>query len=190
MTSILYLFSQGVRIYAVQAQNNSRADYFYEALADRSHGKRLNLDQFETIVDMMMAICYRETGPAMLEAFEREVRAREGAGIRQDLDKMFNTLRHPVTDVTSPTDVPGDLTDTPTTSTTGRKRKRRADPDAEGDKTIKRLKGALKKPLKGAAKKPWALKKSSSGSIVSASLVKKAKRVSIIHEQQKLYYNR
>ena len=58
---------KGARIYAVQCMANSSASYFYEHLAKATTGKHLNLDAFGTIVDMMMAICYRETGPEFFE---------------------------------------------------------------------------------------------------------------------------
>ena len=53
---------QGVRIYSVQAYDNVTAKPFWEKLATMSHGKHLNLSKMDTIVDMMMAICYREHG--------------------------------------------------------------------------------------------------------------------------------
>ncbi len=86
-------FHQGVRIYGVQCYQNSAATPFYRDLADMTSGKHLNLKQFDTIVDMMMAICYREHDPNFLAAYEKEVRAREGLGIRPELDTMFAHLR-------------------------------------------------------------------------------------------------
>ena len=51
---------QGVRIYAVQCQNEKGAAEFWKELAHRTRGHHLKLDQFNTIVDILMAICYRE----------------------------------------------------------------------------------------------------------------------------------
>ena len=55
----------GVRIYAVQCQRNPSADFFYKHLADNTDGKWVQLDEFQNVVDMLMAICYREQGPDM-----------------------------------------------------------------------------------------------------------------------------
>ena len=51
---------QGVRVYAVQCQNEEGAANFWKELANRTHGRHLKLDQFSSIVDILMAICYRE----------------------------------------------------------------------------------------------------------------------------------
>ena len=61
-------------------------------MATVTNGKHLKLDNFETIVDMMMSIVYREKGAEFFDAYEKEVRAREGAGIRWELERMFKTL--------------------------------------------------------------------------------------------------
>ena len=53
----------GVRIYAVQCQNNgAKTEQFYKSLANRTQGWYLKLNKFSTIVDILMAICYREKG--------------------------------------------------------------------------------------------------------------------------------
>ncbi len=55
----------GVRVYAVQCQQNEAADHFYKYLAENTDGKWIKLGQFQDVVDMLMAICYREQGPDM-----------------------------------------------------------------------------------------------------------------------------
>ena len=67
-------------------------------MATVTNGKHLRLDNFETIVDMMMSIVYREKGVEFFEAYEKEVREREGAGIRWELERMFKTLGGDATD--------------------------------------------------------------------------------------------
>ena len=62
-------------------------------MAKRTMGKYLTLNQLGTIVNMMMAICYREHGAEFLSAYEMEVRAKEGAGLHAELDLMFDALR-------------------------------------------------------------------------------------------------
>ena len=63
----LLSYSQGVRIYAGQCHNNESATHFYKHLADKTFGKHLNLSELPSIVNMLLAICYRETGAAYFE---------------------------------------------------------------------------------------------------------------------------
>lgn len=59
----LNVFLQGARIYAIQAYNNeSAAKSFWSKLAALTGGKHMKMDKFGFIVDIMMAICYREHG--------------------------------------------------------------------------------------------------------------------------------
>jgi hypothetical protein len=54
---------QGVKIYAVQAMNRSdESTTFYKTIAKLTRGRHLKLDQFNSIFDTMMAICYNEKG--------------------------------------------------------------------------------------------------------------------------------
>lgn len=62
----IFLF-QGVRIYSVQALNNSTSTVFYETMASLTGGIHLKLDQFSNIFDLIMAICYREGGVDLLQ---------------------------------------------------------------------------------------------------------------------------
>ncbi len=41
----------------------------------------------------MMGICYREQGAEFYNAFEHEIRGREGTGMIADLDQMLGSLR-------------------------------------------------------------------------------------------------
>ena len=66
-------FLQGVRIYAVQCSTGlvgdlkEKASEFWKELAVIGHGEYLWLDQFSTMVDMFMAICFREAGAEFFE---------------------------------------------------------------------------------------------------------------------------
>ena len=51
---------QNVKIYSVQCLNRRGSDHFYGELARITDGKHLHLDQFQNVVDMLMAICYGE----------------------------------------------------------------------------------------------------------------------------------
>ena len=63
----------GIKIYSVQALNRSISDSFYRDMAKMTEGFHLMLDQFSSIVQFMLAICYRERGPQQLKTFEDEV---------------------------------------------------------------------------------------------------------------------
>lgn len=62
----------GVKIYSVQALNNSASTSFYRELANLTNGYHLHLDQFSSIVQFILAICFREQSADMLQAYEDE----------------------------------------------------------------------------------------------------------------------
>ena len=66
-----YLSGEGIRVYAVQALNRKEATAFYRELATLTDGFHLHLDQFSSIVNFMMAICFRSRPFAFLLAFWR-----------------------------------------------------------------------------------------------------------------------
>ncbi|ELU17322.1 hypothetical protein CAPTEDRAFT_219551 [Capitella teleta] len=83
----------GVSVYGVQCLKEDRATPFWVDLAARTGGRHLQLDEVSSVVDMIMAIVYREHGAGFFEAYEQEVRAREGAVMRNGLEDMFQRLR-------------------------------------------------------------------------------------------------
>ncbi|XP_048584326.1 uncharacterized protein LOC5507494 [Nematostella vectensis] len=91
----------GVRIYSIQCLGYGGAESFYRQLADITCGWHLKLDQFASIVDFLMAICYREQGLDSLQVFEDEVRGR-GPGMNRNLHKLFDTLSGRTTAYTAP----------------------------------------------------------------------------------------
>jgi len=87
------LTEMGVKIYGVRALNQVNAIPFYEELAERSGGVSINFNSFKLIVDMFLAICYREASPEKLQAFEQEVK-KEGK-MSEELGTIFETLAKP-----------------------------------------------------------------------------------------------
>ncbi|ELU17567.1 hypothetical protein CAPTEDRAFT_190098 [Capitella teleta] len=83
----------GVSVYGVQCLKEDKATPFWAELAERTAGRHLQLDQVGSVVDMIMAIVYREHGAGFFDAYEQEVRAREGNGMRHELEDMFHRLR-------------------------------------------------------------------------------------------------
>ena len=68
------------------------ATSFYRSLATLTDGYHLHLDQFSSIVDFIMAICFREQSMEQLQAFEDEVRNRGDKGMNRSLHSLFDTL--------------------------------------------------------------------------------------------------
>lgn len=64
---------QGVKIYSVQCTSTlglnlrNEATGFWKSLSTKGHGHYLALERFGTIVDMFMAICFREAGTEYIE---------------------------------------------------------------------------------------------------------------------------
>lgn len=68
------LRAMGVVVYSVQCLNKgSYADRFYRELAEITGGFHLTLDQFSEVIDLIMAICYKQVGSETLHAFEEKV---------------------------------------------------------------------------------------------------------------------
>ncbi|XP_062601715.1 uncharacterized protein LOC134263399 [Saccostrea cucullata] len=100
------LAKQGIKIYAVQALNNEGVEDFYKTMADKTGGHYLKLENFSSICDFIMAICYREKDDGLFMNYEAEVTARQGtSGLHKDLNNMFATLRRG--DSVSSTSIPG-----------------------------------------------------------------------------------
>jgi von Willebrand factor type A domain len=84
------LVEMGVTVYGIQALNRAHATLFYKELADKSGGFHLNLDQFAYITDFFLSICYQQSSPSQLHAYEQEI--TEQGRMNRSLNRMFNTL--------------------------------------------------------------------------------------------------
>lgn len=84
------LLKMGVNVYGVQALNRSHATHFYQEIAQRTGGFHLTLDQFSSVVELVMAICYRQSGSDSLSQWEIEVE-RSGR-MSRSLDEVFRIL--------------------------------------------------------------------------------------------------
>ncbi|KAK7116461.1 uncharacterized protein [Littorina saxatilis] len=88
------LQKMGVRIYGVQVNNSDESTKFFRTITEITDGQHLNLSEFGTLCDVIMAICYREKGAEFLQNYEAEVRAREGRmALHKDLEGVFGVLR-------------------------------------------------------------------------------------------------
>jgi hypothetical protein len=83
----------GINIYSVQALNsgNGKSYTFYKQMASVTNGYHIMLDQFSTISDMMLAICFNQMGSESLEKYEQEMKARE-YGMTKGMRKMFDVM--------------------------------------------------------------------------------------------------
>ncbi|GFR76376.1 von Willebrand factor type A [Elysia marginata] len=81
----------GVKVYGVQAGNNTRSGLFYQELATVSGGCYLNLGDMDVITDMFLAVCYNEGDENMLETFEQEL--VETGNMTNEKQNMFQQLR-------------------------------------------------------------------------------------------------
>jgi hypothetical protein len=84
------LGGMGIPVYGVQCLNRKHATKFYEELAHKSGGFHISLDQFSYVTDLVMAICFKQTGDTQLQSYEQEV-IKEGR-MSRGLDKMFGAM--------------------------------------------------------------------------------------------------
>eukprot|EP01102_Stenamoeba_stenopodia_P011325 TRINITY_DN3468_c0_g1_i1.p1 TRINITY_DN3468_c0_g1~~TRINITY_DN3468_c0_g1_i1.p1 ORF type:complete len:716 (+),score=182.00 TRINITY_DN3468_c0_g1_i1:90-2237(+) len=87
------LVAKGVKVYGVRALNCTYAIPFYQELSERSGTVSITFQNFNLIVDMFLAICYRESSPEQLAQFEAEV--RQTKQVSEEMDTIFKTLAQP-----------------------------------------------------------------------------------------------
>ncbi|KAI6197689.1 hypothetical protein M3Y94_01254700 [Aphelenchoides besseyi] len=87
------LKAMNVVVHSVQALNRRHANEFYAECAKRTQGVHMKLDQFASVVDLVMAVCYRESAQQnRLEEYEQEVRQQPGRynrALRSAFDQML-----------------------------------------------------------------------------------------------------
>lgn len=60
------LSEMGVKIYGIRALSSTHAIPFYEEISERTGGVSIQFTHFPLIVDMFLAICYREASAEKL----------------------------------------------------------------------------------------------------------------------------
>lgn len=80
----------GVEVYGVQALSNSHATHFYEGIADITGGLHLELDQFSSMADLILAVAYKQQSDGLLEAFEKEL--KEEGRLNRSMRRSFNRM--------------------------------------------------------------------------------------------------
>jgi len=87
------LSEMGVKIYGIRALSNNSAIPFYEEMSNRTGAVSIHFNNFKLIVDMFLAICYRESSKEKLEKFENEV--KKDGKMDKELGQIFETLAKP-----------------------------------------------------------------------------------------------
>lgn len=82
----------GVVIYGVQALSNPGypVDTFYEELAERTSGFKLNLNQLSQVVELIFAVAYKQVSEKRVEEYEQKLTA--AGRLDRSLDAMFSRL--------------------------------------------------------------------------------------------------
>ena len=84
------LLEAGIQVYGVQALNRKHATKFYETIAEETGGFHLELDQFSSITDTILAVAYKQQGDDLLQKFEEEIKA-EGR-MNRSMKRSFNRM--------------------------------------------------------------------------------------------------
>jgi hypothetical protein len=86
------LRDQGISVYTIQCldRRDQNAAGYYSDLAEIGGGMWLRMDQFSDIVELVMAITYRQVGVERVEQYEQSVAATKM--INRTLDRSFSVL--------------------------------------------------------------------------------------------------
>jgi len=84
------LLEAGIHVYAVQALARYHATAFWKEMAKRTGGFHLELHQFRDVVDMLLAIAYKQQGAGPLFKFEQEV--QQSGRYSPRIELVFATL--------------------------------------------------------------------------------------------------
>jgi len=98
------LVNIGVKIYGVRALSSNHSIPFYEELSERSGAVNINFQSFNLIVDMFLAICYREVSPSKLAEFQEEMQT-EGK-VNKEMETILETLAKPNFEIKKEEDEP------------------------------------------------------------------------------------
>jgi small GTP-binding protein len=87
------LVNMGVKVYGVRALSSNHSIPFYKEMSEKSGTVSINFNSFHLIVDMFLAICYREASAEKLQEFQAEVQ-KEGK-MTEEMGTIFETLAKP-----------------------------------------------------------------------------------------------
>lgn len=84
------LMESNIHVYAVQALARRHATSFYQQVARDTGGYHLELNQFADVVNLLLAICYKQQGGDQLYQFEQEI--QKDGRMNRHMHKAFTTL--------------------------------------------------------------------------------------------------
>jgi len=86
------LHETGINVYGIHAMPGIRqhSRKFYQELATLTDGHYLTLDQFSAVNDLICAVCYKQSGIALLQKYQHEVEA--GKRMTRNAASIFNSL--------------------------------------------------------------------------------------------------
>jgi len=87
------LAEMGVKVYGIRALAQTASIPFYEDISERTGAVSIQFTNFPLIVDMFLAICYREASSEKLQQFEAEVKSK--GKMTTELGNIFQTLNKP-----------------------------------------------------------------------------------------------
>jgi len=103
------LAEQKVKVYGIHALGYDHSRNFYETISHTTGGVYLPLDQFSSVPDFVMGICFRENSNMQLQQYEQEVKTR--GRMNRNVQLMFDKLAGRAPTATAV--VPGDLQPVP-----------------------------------------------------------------------------
>lgn len=83
------LVEAGIKVFPVQALSHYGSRKFYDAIADYAGTPRIELEQFEDVTDLIMALCFQQAG--RLPEFEMRLNARS-SGVSQGIQQAISSL--------------------------------------------------------------------------------------------------
>lgn len=86
------ILESDIHVYGIHCMPGVRrhSESFYREIAKKTEGYYITLDQFASITDLIMGICYRQMGIGRLEAFEAEIK-KSGRSSR-NIEQSFRTM--------------------------------------------------------------------------------------------------
>lgn len=87
------LTNAGISVYGVHCMPGIRrhSKPFYQEIADKTNGFYLTLDQFSSITDLILGICYKQKSIESLDEYEKEV--SKAGRLNKNIKSSFNVLR-------------------------------------------------------------------------------------------------
>jgi len=93
---LIRLQQKGIRIYAIHALSGQTpwARGFYEKIARSTSGLYIKLEQFNDVVNTILAICYHQQGSDAVSSFEKELLHQDGltAAVAETIAAMLHKL--------------------------------------------------------------------------------------------------